>query len=118
MCGSMFLAATEWSRSSTVLHEILPQGSAVFHVAKFCREKYGVPVIADGGIQKSGQILKALALGASCVMCGSMLAGTEEAPGQYFFQDGVRMKCYRGMGSIEAMSKSVGAGHGQHRGHV
>ena len=82
----------------------MPQLSAVINVAK-ALEGTGVPIIADGGVRYTGDIVKALAGGGNTVMVGSMLAGTSESPGETIIFEGRRFKGYRGMGSIEAMQK-------------
>ncbi|MFT4660466.1 MAG: IMP dehydrogenase [Patiriisocius sp.] len=82
----------------------VPQLTAILNVAE-ALEGTGVPLIADGGIKYSGDIVKALAMGAQTVMVGSMLAGVEESPGETIIYDGRKFKTYRGMGSIEAMQK-------------
>lgn len=82
----------------------VPQITAISDAAAVADE-YGIPVIADGGIRFSGDISKAIAAGASCVMVGSMFAGTEEAPGEVILYQGRSYKSYRGMGSLAAMSQ-------------
>ena len=80
----------------------VPQLSAVYEVAKTLKGT-GIPLIADGGLRYSGDVVKALAAGGSCVMIGSLVAGTEEAPGDTIIFNGRKFKSYRGMGSLEAM---------------
>lgn len=87
----------------------VPQLSAVSSVADVA-EDYGVPVIADGGLRYSGDIAKALCVGANAVMVGSLLAGTKESPGEMTIRNGRKYKQYRGMGSLGAMTGGVGAG--------
>lgn len=82
----------------------VPQISAIYNVAKALRE-FDIPVIADGGIRYSGDIVKALAAGASTVMIGSLFAGVEESPGETIIFQGRKFKSYRGMGSLEAMQE-------------
>jgi len=81
----------------------VPQLSAIYNVAQAVKGT-DVPIIADGGLRYSGDVVKALAAGGNCVMCGSMFAGTEESPGEAIIYNGRKFKAYRGMGSIDAMN--------------
>ena len=85
----------------------MPQLSAIMSASEVALEN-GVPVIADGGIKHTGDLAKAIAAGADTIMVGSMLAGTEEAPGESVLRDGRRYKVYRGMGSLGAMQEGSG----------
>lgn len=80
----------------------VPQLTAIYDAAE-AAHRHGVPVIADGGLRYSGDVVKALAAGGDCVMMGSMLAGVEESPGETIIYNGRKFKAYRGMGSVEAM---------------
>lgn len=82
----------------------VPQLSAIYNVFEYASQK-GIPVIADGGIKLSGDIVKAIASGASCAMLGSLFAGTEEAPGDEIIFQGRKFKSYQGMGSLSAMKR-------------
>ena len=90
----------------------MPQVTAVLDVVRVA-EKYGVPVIADGGIKFSGDIAKSIAAGAQAVMIGSLFAGTDEAPGETILYQGRNYKLYRGMGSLGAMLDGSADRYGQ-----
>ncbi len=90
----------------------VPQVTAIFNACSVA-EAAGVPVIADGGIRHSGDITKAIAAGASCVMMGSLFAGLDESPGELIIHQGRRYKSYRGMGSMGAMIAGSGDRYGQ-----
>ncbi len=92
----------------------VPQITAIMDVVAACK-KTKTPVIADGGIKYSGDVTKAIAAGASCVMIGSLFAGTDEAPGEVFEDHGKKYKSYRGMGSLGAMNQGSKDRYGQEK---
>jgi IMP dehydrogenase len=95
----------------------VPQMTAIFNALRGVMESgRDVPVIADGGIRQSGDIAKAIAAGASCVMLGSLFAGLDESPGELVIAGGRRCKSYRGMGSAGAMEAGAADRYGQHKG--
>jgi IMP dehydrogenase len=91
----------------------MPQITAVMECAE-AADRHGVPVVSDGGTRYSGDIAKAIAAGAHCVMLGSLLAGTDESPGRSVFVQGRKFKSYRGMGSVSAMEAGSADRYGQH----
>ncbi len=82
----------------------MPQLTAIMDVVERCRDQ-NIMVIADGGLKSSGDLAKAIAAGADCAMIGSLLAGTDESPGEVFLYEGRSYKSYRGMGSLGAMAR-------------